>query len=89
MASVPKYFPELKVESPLNKEEVWTGYRPLSPDGLPMIGRLKKFKNLYVNSGQGMMGMSLGPISGKILADTILGKKPKLEELDFLDVNRF
>lgn len=49
----------------------WVGLRPVSPDGLPYIGNIKSHKNIYVSTGHAMMGMSLGLVSGKIIADLI------------------
>ncbi|WP_448137803.1 NAD(P)/FAD-dependent oxidoreductase [Sphingobacterium siyangense] len=71
--SIPKYYPELKVDYP--SEKIWYGYRPCSPDGLPYLGRLKKFDNVLVAGGGGMMGLSLGPAYGKVVADLLAGQK--------------
>ncbi|HAE66852.1 MULTISPECIES: NAD(P)/FAD-dependent oxidoreductase [Sphingobacterium] len=71
--SIPKYYPELQVDYP--KEKIWYGYRPCSPDGLPYLGRLEKFDNVLVAGGGGMMGLSLGPAYGKIIADLLAGQK--------------
>ena len=49
----------------------WAGLRPVSPDGLPYIGRSKKIANLSFNTGHAMMGLSLAPISGKMISDVI------------------
>ncbi len=54
---------------------IWEGQRPLTPDGIPLIGSTKKFKNIYIAAGHAMMGMSLAPITGKIIADKISGEK--------------
>lgn len=70
---IPKYYPELQVDYP--KEKIWYGYRPCSPDGLPYLGRLEKFDNVLVAGGGGMMGLSLGPAYGKIIADLLAGQK--------------
>ena len=67
--SIPKYYPELKVDYPQDK--IWYGYRPCSPDGLPYLGRLKKYDNAIVAGGGGMMGLSLGPAYGKIVCDLL------------------
>jgi len=74
--SIPKYFPEMKVEFPSN---VWHGLRPCSPDGLPFIGRTIAPENMIVATGHSMMGMSLGPATGKIVNDLVLGKKPDVD----------
>ena len=66
--SIPKYYPELQVEVP-EKDNIWYGFRPCSPDGLPYLGYSKKLKNLIVAGGHGMMGISLGAATGKIVAE--------------------
>ena len=57
---------------------VWEGMRPLSPDGIPYIGRTAKYSNLSIAAGHAMMGMSLGPVSGKIICDLISGNQTDL-----------
>lgn len=71
--SIPKYYPDLKVEYP---NDVWFGYRPCSPDGLPYLGRTKKYSNVSIAGGGGMMGLSLGPAFGKSIANILSGKSP-------------
>jgi len=66
--SIPKYYPELQVAIP-EKDTIWYGFRPCSPDGLPYLGYSKKLKNLIVAGGHGMMGISLGAATGKIVAE--------------------
>ena len=68
--SIPNYYPEMKIDMP-QKETVWSGLRPCSPDGLPYIGRSKKIKNLIVASGHSMMGLSLGPATGKLVSEIV------------------
>ncbi len=79
--SIPKYYPELKVDYP--SEKIWYGYRPCSPDGLPYLGRLKKFDNAIVAGGGGMMGLSLGPAYGKVVAYLLAGQKIESEIAGF------
>jgi D-amino-acid dehydrogenase len=68
--------------------EIWRGLRPCTPDGLPIISRVKKFDNLIVAAGHAMLGMSLGPITGKLVSQ--LANKEKTD-LDFtsLSAERF
>jgi len=72
--SIQQYYPDFKVDLP-EKKEVWSGLRPCSPDGLPYIGRLAGFDNLTLATGHGMMGLSLGPATGKLVAEIVDGKK--------------
>jgi D-amino-acid dehydrogenase len=87
LEAVPKYYPELKQKMP-PKETIWHGYRPCPPDGLPYMGRSKKYKNLVIATGHAMMGMSLGPASGKLVAEIIQNDSTSLN-LTLLDPNRF
>jgi D-amino-acid dehydrogenase len=76
--SIPKYFPGIKLEVPQEKD-IWFGFRPCSPDGLPYMGRTTKLNNLIIAGGHAMMGLSLGPATGKIVADLANGQKPEVE----------
>ena len=53
------------------------GLRPVSPDGLPYIGRTAKTANLVIATGHAMMGWSLGPATGKLVSEIIDNKKNK------------
>jgi D-amino-acid dehydrogenase len=66
--AIPQYYPELNTSMP-KKERIWYGFRPCSPDGLPYLGYSKKIKNLIIAGGHGMMGISLGPATGKVVAE--------------------
>ena len=55
--------------------EARCGLRPVSPDGLPYIGRTSKWDNLTIATGHAMMGWSLGPATGKLVSEIISGKK--------------
>jgi D-amino-acid dehydrogenase len=68
--SIPNYYPEMKVTMP-KKETVWHGLRPCSPDGLPYIGRSTKISNLIMATGHSMMGLSLGPGTGKLVSELV------------------
>ncbi len=66
----------------INKEEIADaacGLRPISPDGLPFIGRTKGFKNLCVAAGHAMMGWSQGPATGKLISEIITDKKTSVK----------
>lgn len=69
----------------------WAGSRPMTADGVPIIGQLKKVPNVYVAGGHGMLGLTMGPGTGKILADMISGRKTRLsdERLKLISPNRF
>jgi len=77
--AVPKYFPEIQVPTDTEHEKIWVGYRPISFDGLPYLGRSEKVKNLTLATGHGMMGMSLGPATGKLVTQIINEEKTDLD----------
>lgn len=85
--SVPKYFPDLAVALPETKD-IWYGFRPCSPDGLPYLGRSKKIKNLIIAGGHSMMGLSLGPATGKLVTEFANGE-PLSVKADAFDPERF
>ncbi len=51
------YYPDLPVQWP-SIEKIWHGYRPLTPDGLPYIGRHSRYSNLVIACGHAMLGLS-------------------------------
>ncbi|MGV3531304.1 MAG: NAD(P)/FAD-dependent oxidoreductase [Chthoniobacteraceae bacterium] len=73
-----RYFPEFR-ESDFEGIEPWRGLRPCSPDGLPYLGRSGRIPNLVVATGHGMMGISLGPITGKLVSQLVCGEKPEID----------
>ena len=85
--AVPKYFPKFAMEDFLGIQP-WRGLRPCSPDGLPYLGRTTKFSNLILATGHAMMGMSLSPITGKIVGEIVSGKKPSFD-LSLLSPDRY
>jgi D-amino-acid dehydrogenase len=56
----------------------WTGLRPLTPSNIPYIGKTK-FGNLYLNTGHGTLGWTMGCGSGRALADIVSGRQPELD----------
>lgn len=68
--------------------EIWRGLRPCTPDGLPIISRSNDFNNLILAAGHAMLGMSLGPITGKLVMQLIREEKPEVNVLPFR-VDRF
>jgi D-amino-acid dehydrogenase len=85
--SVPKYFPNFKPDMPQAKD-IWFGFRPVSPDGMPYIGLSNKYQNLAVATGHAMIGLSLGPATGKIISQVLNGRTPEMNITPF-DVDRF
>ena len=58
--------------------EPWVGLRPCSPDGLPYLGFATHQDNLIIATGHSMMGLSLAPVTGKLVADLVSGNKPAI-----------
>lgn len=71
-----------------NGVKPWVGLRPVTPDGLPYIGRASNWKNLSVNTGHAMMGLSLAPISGKLISEILSEEKTTLN-ISLLTPERF
>ena len=87
LSGVPLYLPDLKPEE-MELVEIWRGLRPCTPDGLPFLGRARHIDNLTVAAGHAMIGVSLGPITGKLVAEVVSGEKPSID-LDLLKVDRY
>ena len=67
--------------------ELWTGLRPATPDGTPIVGATA-YRNLYLNTGHGTLGWTMACGSGRLLAD-LLAKKRTQISTDGLDVSRY
>jgi D-amino-acid dehydrogenase len=59
--------------------ESWWGWRPMTPDGLPFIGRVPAFANAYLATGHGMLGVSLAPATGLLLTEILMGRAPHVD----------
>ena len=66
----------------------WSGSRPMSPDGLPLMGRPRQFDNLVLAAGHGMFGLSLTPTSALAIAELVLEGRSSIDLSDF-DPDRF
>ena len=85
--AVSRYYPQF---SPDDFADVkpWAGLRPCSPDGMPFIGRIRAYDNLSTATGHAMMGLSLAPITGKLMADVFTHELPAIN-LALLDPERY
>ena len=82
------FYPELDINA--NEiESAKTGLRPVSPDGLPYIGKSASIRNLTIATGHAMMGWSLGPATGKLVSEIIEGKKTSMAIQAFLPERKF
>lgn len=85
--AITKFYPGINPGMP-PLEKVWSGLRPCSPDGLPFIGKLRDFSNVTVATGHGMMGISLGPATGRLVCELLTGKKSSMD-ISAFDPRRF
>ncbi len=76
--AVKRFYPDFDVPFPA-REKIWYGYRPCSADGLPYIGRIKKYSNVTIATGHSMLGLSLGAGTGKLVEEIISGKTPGMQ----------
>jgi D-amino-acid dehydrogenase len=72
-----RYYPSF-VESDFAGIEPWQGLRPCSPDGLPYLGRTQRWSNVVVATGHAMMGLSLAPGTGRLVAAVIGEREPEV-----------
>lgn len=64
-------------------DEPWIGRRPCMPDSLPVIGMATRHSNLWLAFGHGHMGFSMGPITGRLIAEMITGSRPIIDTTPF------
>ncbi len=85
--AAPQYYPEFSAAD-FAQIKPWCGLRPCSPDGLPYIGRSRRFANLSIATGHAMMGLSLGPITGKLISEIVSNETPSID-LQLLSPDRY
>jgi D-amino-acid dehydrogenase len=73
-----RYYPEFTPQD-FAGIRPWRGLRPCSPDGLPYIGRPRALSNLVVATGHAMLGVTLGPITGRLCAQIVSGERPGVD----------
>ncbi len=71
----------------LNRSSFWSGLRPMTPDGPPIIGQTR-YNNLYLNTGHGTLGWTMACGAARILADRLLGRRPEIS-IDGLSLERY
>jgi len=87
LSAVPTYLPDLQ-PSDLNLLEIWRGLRPCTPDGLPLLGRSRHYDNLTIAAGHAMIGISLSPITGKLVSELAAKEEPSAD-ISALAIERF
>ena len=70
------YFPEIPT-APVRSR--WCHLRPMTPDGLPIIGRVPGMENAWIATGHGMLGITQGPATGRLLAESIVQGAPSID----------
>ena len=70
------------------QKDIWYGFRPCTPDGLPYIGSSKKLANLLIAGVHAMSGLSLGPATGKVIAALTSCQEPSVK-IDAFNPGRF
>ena len=81
------YFPAFRMED-FQGVTPWCGLRPCTPDGLPYVGRAPRWRNVTIAAGHAMMGMSEGPITGKVVSEILSGRTPSID-VAALDPGRY
>jgi D-amino-acid dehydrogenase len=73
-SAISRYYTNFETAFP-KQEDVWSGLRPCSPDGLPYIGYTQRWDNVLFGTGHSMMGVSLAPATGKVLTEQLLHRQ--------------
>ena len=87
MRALPRYLADYDL-STVDISGAWAGLRPCTPDGLPYLGRSRAMPNVIVAAGHAMIGMSLAPITGQLVAELVAGATTSLD-VRALAVERF
>lgn len=87
LKAIKNFLPQFDMPMP-PREKIWYGYRPTSADGVPYIGRIRKYKNAVVATGHAMLGLSLGAGTGKLVSELVAEEKPSIDLKPFA-VERF
>lgn len=85
--SINQYYPAFEAKFP-EESQIWKGLRPCSPDGLPYIGYAPGLENVLVGAGHAMLGVTMAPATGKLLAE-LHQKKATSMEMSGFEVGRF
>ncbi len=80
-----RFFPAL---ANINALRIWTGFRPYTPDLLPIISPVESISGLYIAAGHEGIGITEGPITGKLISQMITGQEPEIK-IDKLSFSRF
>ncbi len=73
----------LALGEPLGETQIWRGLRPCMPDGMPVIGRARGCRNLWLATGHQMTGLKTAPGTGRLLAELMSGRTPSFDAAPF------
>ena len=80
--SAKDFYPGLKIDFPPT-DKIWNGLRPVTPDGLPYIGKVPNTDNVIIAGGHAMLGISLGTGTGKLVTEIMSNKNASVNLLAF------
>jgi D-amino-acid dehydrogenase len=78
-----KLLPGLAAHHDEDRLSVWMGHRPATPDSLPIIGYSRASRDVVYAFGHGHVGMTSAPMTGKLVADLVAGRKPSIDIAPF------
>lgn len=85
--SIKTFYPGLEIDQP-SPDKIWHGLRPVSPDGLPYLGRIKRWNNVIFAGGHAMLGLSQGTGTGKIVTEIVQGN-PTSADISAFNPSRY
>jgi D-amino-acid dehydrogenase len=73
----------LDFDDPLIIRETWAGLRPITPDGVPIVSASSRWDNVTIATGHAMIGLSIGPGSGRLVAQLVAGEPTEIDSTPF------
>lgn len=86
--AVQQFFPDFQLNFDQIRPGIWSGFRPVSIDGMPYLGKSTKLENLVIATGHAQLGISLGAATGLLVSELVRGVETSLNIATF-GVNRF
>jgi D-amino-acid dehydrogenase len=69
----------IRLDADLTVRRRWAGLRPVTPDGVPIIGPVARWRNVTIAAGHSMVGLTLGPGTGRLVAQLVCGETPDID----------
>jgi len=79
-----KNFKKYSIGFEMRNKKYWAGFRPLTPNDMPLIGRDETYKNLIYATGLGWLGITFGPVVGEIISEMIINDETNQNNTDIL-----